>query len=236
MEIIPTTNNQKTENVNVEEEWKEKYWVDNNPQLKELLCYPRENYESKYSLANNQGINKLLEISPELKLDPRYFKLRELLEAKKWEEADEETFNVMLKVADHEKQAWLFGNDINNFPCEDLRIIDHLWVKYSNDFWGFSVQKKFYKSPGGTEEREKVWLDFCDRIGWRKDEEWKTYSALVKKDSPNGKFSPNVDTKGQMPAFWLKSGEKGWGVVGTSKKWGRAHVCELLTRAKACNL
>ncbi|CCQ59603.1 GUN4 domain-containing protein, partial [Crocosphaera watsonii] len=39
----------------------------------------------------------------------------------------------------------------DNFPCEDLRIIDQLWVKYSNGQFGFSVQKQIYMDElGGT--------------------------------------------------------------------------------------
>ncbi len=177
----PTTNNHKTENVNVEEECQEKYWVDNNPQLKELLCYPRENeIKSEYSLANNQGIKKLLEVSPEQKLAPKYFKLRELFEAGKWKEADEETYQVMLKVADRETELWLDIDSIDNFPCEDLRIIDHLWVEYSKGKFGFSVQKEIYESLGGTRDYNKeVWDNFCDRMGWKKGGKYVNYSDLT---------------------------------------------------------
>ena len=177
----PTTNNHKTENVKVKEECQEKYWVDNNPQLKELLCYPRENeIKSEYSLANNKGIKKLLEVSPEQKLAPKYFKLRELFEAGKWKEADEETYQVMLKVADRETEQWLDLDSIDNFPCEDLRIIDHLWVEYSKGKFGFSVQKEIYESLGGTRDyNEKVWKNFCERTGWIKGGKYVNCSDLT---------------------------------------------------------
>jgi serine/threonine-protein kinase len=98
-----------------------------------------------------------------------YRKLRDLLKAWKWEEAEKETLRVMLVVAKREKEGWLENEDIDNFPCEDLRTIDQLWVKYSNDKFGFSVQKRIYQSFGGTREYNyETWNKFVDRVGWRK--------------------------------------------------------------------
>ena len=54
----------------------------------------------------------------------------------------------MLAVAKREKE--LDVNSIDNFPCEDLRTIDQLWVKYSDGRFGFSVQKRIYQNLGGT--------------------------------------------------------------------------------------
>jgi len=96
-----------------------------------------------------------------------YYELRNLLAAGKWKEADEETARVMLKVAGREKQGWLNRENIDNFPCEDLRTIDQLWVKYSDGRFGFSVQKHIYQSLGGTREyNSEVWEAFTDQVGW----------------------------------------------------------------------
>ncbi|MFM6271628.1 MAG: GUN4 domain-containing protein, partial [Dolichospermum sp.] len=73
-----------------------------------------------------------------------YRKLRDLLKAGKWKEADEETLRVMLAVA-REREGWLNVESIDNFPCADLRTIDQLWVKYSDGRFGFSVQKRIYQ-------------------------------------------------------------------------------------------
>ena len=113
-----------------------------------------------------------------------YINLRNLLAAKKWKEADEETARVMLKVAGREKEGWLGRESIDNFPCEDWRTIDQLWLKYSNGRFGFSVQKRIYQSLGGTEEYdEKVWEKFGDKVGWRKNnwlkQEWLYYEDLT---------------------------------------------------------
>jgi eukaryotic-like serine/threonine-protein kinase len=105
-----------------------------------------------------------------------YINLRNLLAAKKWKEADEETARVMLKAAGREERGFLDVEHIEKFPCEDLRTIDQLWVKYSNGHFGFSVQKRIYQSLGGTREYdEKVWDKFGDRVGWRKNNQWLYY-------------------------------------------------------------
>lgn len=106
-----------------------------------------------------------------------YRQLRDLLKAGKWQEADKETFAVMHKASDREKQDFLGYDNIGKFPPTDLRIIDQLWEKYSNKHFGFSVQNRIWESVGGDYEK------FGDRIGWRKGmlifKEWLSYSELT---------------------------------------------------------
>jgi uncharacterized caspase-like protein len=97
-----------------------------------------------------------------------YTKLRDLLATGEWKEADLETYKKMLEAASRTEDGWLGPEDIDRFPCEDLRTIDQLWVKYSNGRFGFSVQKRIYESLGGTREYDdKIWQAFGDRVGWR---------------------------------------------------------------------
>ena len=114
-----------------------------------------------------------------------YRNLRDLLAAGKWKEADEETAKVMCKVAGREKEGWLDVEHIDKFPCEDLRTIDQLWVKYSNGRFGFSVQKRIYQSLGGTREyNREIWERFGDRVGWRKNGEWLYYNLTFSTKAP----------------------------------------------------
>ena len=109
-----------------------------------------------------------------------YRKLRDLLKAKKWQEADEETRTVISKAASRESEGWLRGSDAENFSCQDLGTIDKLWVKYSNGKFGFSVQKQIYLSLGGTKEYNRdVWKKLGDKVGWRKGGQWLSYSELT---------------------------------------------------------
>jgi serine/threonine protein kinase len=97
-----------------------------------------------------------------------YRQLDRLLASEKWKEADEETLKKMLEAAGRTKERWLSIEDIDRFPCEDLRTIDQLWVKYSNGRFGFSVQKRIYESLGKSEEYDwEIWEAFVDRLGWR---------------------------------------------------------------------
>lgn len=93
-----------------------------------------------------------------------YRQLRDLLAVGKWKEADAETARVMLAAMKREKEGWLREEDTWFFPCEDLRTIDQLWVKYSNGRFGFSVQKRIYQSLG---EREATTRKFGEPLATR---------------------------------------------------------------------
>jgi len=95
----------------------------------------------------------------------RYHKLRDLLSAGEWKKADLETRQVMLQVAGREKEGWQISA-LENFPCEDLRAIDKLWVKYSHGRFGFSVQKRIGLEEGGNICN---WGRVLEVIGWLRD-------------------------------------------------------------------
>ncbi|WP_232251506.1 GUN4 domain-containing protein [Oscillatoria acuminata] len=174
-------------------------------------------------------------------ISSRYQKLQQFLASGKWREADEETRRVMLQVAGREKERWLNLDDINQFPCEDLRQIDGLWVQYSNGRFGFSVQKRIWQECGGkvdleTEER------LADRVGWKmrgksiKNYDKLTFSTL----SPPGNLPAvwihydkltfsTVSPPGHLPAvgswfFWLGPYWRGWAV---SVFFSRVQTCKL---------
>ncbi|UJS06236.1 serine/threonine-protein kinase [Cylindrospermopsis raciborskii] len=103
----------------------------------------------------------------------RYTQLETLLKAQNFREADEETARVMLAVANRQSEGWLRIEDAENFPCQELRTIDNLWLKYSQGKFGISVQQEIYKNLGGTKQFDvNVWRSFGDRVGWRKQGSW----------------------------------------------------------------
>ncbi|MDY7008403.1 MAG: GUN4 domain-containing protein [Cyanobacteriota bacterium] len=91
---LESTNNQETGNAN--------YWINNYPKIEKLLCSEmrlnNKQKSGKKYIFENGSIKKLLEVSPQ-GIPSKYFKLREFLAAKKWKEADEETYRVMLQVS-----------------------------------------------------------------------------------------------------------------------------------------
>ncbi|MBW4633692.1 MAG: GUN4 domain-containing protein [Iphinoe sp. HA4291-MV1] len=118
-----------------------------------------------------------------------YTKLRDLLAAGKWKEADYETYLVMFQVVGRKEDYWIREEELLNIPCTDLRTIDQLWVKYSNGRFGFSVQKRIYQSLGGRREYDnKIWEAFGDAVGWRKGGEWLYYYKEITFDlrAPQG--------------------------------------------------
>ena len=152
-----------------------------------------------------------------------YINLRNLLAAKKWREADKETARVMLKVAGREKERCLDSESIEKFPCEDLRTIDQLWVKYSNGRFGFSVQKRIYQSLGGTSSYDdKVWKKFGDKVGWRKNNELLYYKDLS--------FSEKAPQAHLPTSNWWYVYEYGGGCVVI-----RDEVC-LFSRVETCKV
>ncbi|HIK29465.1 MAG: GUN4 domain-containing protein [Oscillatoriaceae bacterium SKW80] len=124
-----------------------------------------------------------------------YSLLKELLAAGKWKEADLETTAVILKAAGREREGWITQESLANFPCQDLRTIDNLWVKYSQGRFGFSIQKSIYF------EVKKDFERFAERVGWRVLNNWLKYSEL--------NFSLNA------PVGHLPSGGVGY------KRWTR---------------
>jgi hypothetical protein len=146
-----------------------------------------------------------------------YTKLRDLLANQKWKEADEETEKAMLTVAGRD-DSLLEIEDIDNFPCEDLRTIDRLWLKFSNGKFGFSVQKEKYQQLGGTRDFEpEIWEIFATEVGWCElrwvsdgKGGWKNYGEL------NWEFPVMGKTHaGHLPAKWLLRELDG----GTGHRW-----------------
>lgn len=101
-----------------------------------------------------------------------YSQLDQLLAAGRWQEADQYTWLVMLIVVDREAEGWLRLEDIENFPCADLHAIDQLWTEYSGGRFGFNAQRQILSSL------ENNYTDFCDRVGWRQQENWLNYDEL----------------------------------------------------------
>ncbi|NJN90297.1 MAG: GUN4 domain-containing protein [Leptolyngbyaceae cyanobacterium SL_5_14] len=117
-----------------------------------------------------------------------YTKLRDLLKAQRWQEADRETYEVMIRAVGKKSGDWFTSNELLNFPCTDLKTIDSLWVKYSNGRFGFSVQKKIYLECGGIPDGQyhrEAFGKFGDRVGWRKNKEW-VFDVTFRTSSPQG--------------------------------------------------
>lgn len=68
-----------------------------------------------------------------------------------------------LKLSNNEKRNWLYFTDVVSLPSEDLRIINILWKIYSQERFGFSVQRDIWLSNNCNWDR--LWVS----IGWKKN-------------------------------------------------------------------
>lgn len=96
-----------------------------------------------------------------------YIPLEKMLFEQKWKKADQETAAIILKILDRETESWLRLEDIAKIPCEDLHTIDKLWMYYTNERFGFSIQKQIWKKVGGDiDANDKTWERFGKHVGW----------------------------------------------------------------------
>lgn len=119
-----------------------------------------------------------------------YTQLQYLLADQQWQSADNMTRQIMLKVTGVDRQAdpLMTKQQISNFPCKHLIKIDHLWVKYSENHFGFSVIKKIY------DEVDQDYRQLSKLVGWYNGDQWISYQAI--------NFSINAPI-GHLPLTWL---------------------------------
>ncbi|MDJ0619514.1 MAG: GUN4 domain-containing protein [Calothrix sp. MO_192.B10] len=161
-----------------------------------------------------------------------YEQLEKLLIEKKWQEADQETWNQMLKVAKTEKK--IGDQDIINFSCKDLRHIDRLWRNYSNNKFGFSVQLQIYKETGDRLHQtisyknfSTRYLEYAYQTGWYNRElgEFRSYPLEVMI------IANKQDARGTLP--YPVGGAAGY--RGTLSGAGKGQFA-LISRADICKL
>ncbi|MFM2060515.1 MAG: hypothetical protein RLZZ507_185 [Cyanobacteriota bacterium] len=143
---------------------------------------------------NIQAPTQTDDLSSERGID--YTTLRDLLAAQKWQEADTETYEVMIKAVGKKSGDWFTSDELLNFPCKDLRTIDQLWVKYSNGRFGFSVQKEIYLSVGGKPDGEYdsvAWVRFAKKVGWKNEEDKWIEKVKFYTSAPKGHLPVSLD-------------------------------------------
>ncbi|TAF05367.1 MAG: serine/threonine protein kinase [Nostocales cyanobacterium] len=123
-----------------------------------------------------------------------YKKLDQLLKAKKWQQADQETWAVMCQALSKPVGKYLFNSDLENFPVEDLQIIDQLWIKHSQGQFGFSVQVQIYESFN------RDYAKFCEAVGWDITKSSSFTQYLFFKPVP----------KGNLPSHSWVGGTQSW--------------------------
>jgi len=183
---------------------------------------PQDNLEPEL-LAELKAVEKTVQNS-------LYQQLETFLKNGQWKEADGETDRLMLQIVGKEADQWLSLEDIENFPCDDLRAIDKLWVDYSNGKFGFSVQNKVWMACGGVSGRYDwdVYEKFADQVGWRRSEDWLSYSELT--------FLLEDSKRAHLPGYRWGRGGKLMGVSIRSEFGGGVEFSFFAQRLATCNI
>ncbi len=133
----------------------------------------------------------------------RYQNLSNFLKEQNFKAADQETTKIMLEVAGEDRDNLTPGG-ISKFPCNALLVIDQLWLRYSNQHFGFSLQLKTYYEVGGTidtirAQDMKTLESFANKVGWLDEKKKAKFDQYDSWD-----FSLSAP-QGCFPAHWWKS-------------------------------
>ena len=106
-----------------------------------------------------------------------YTNLENLLKTGQLKDADDETAYLLTKAINPERGASLYEEHLEFISCDVWDTINQLWLMYSDNRFGFSVQKDIYLECGGTADGRRYadrdpWNCFGDRVGWRVNGEW----------------------------------------------------------------
>lgn len=165
-----------------------------------LVQFAKEFIEEFKPLISHKKYKENIDDSLSSSRNIDYSKLQHLLQERQWQAADEETVALMLEVVGRRRDDWLRATDLKNFPLVDLRTVDQLWVKYSQNRFGFSIQRRVWKSLGSKTD----WQAECamsEQVGWQDKGKWIKYESLD--------FSLGAP-EGHLPAVngWI--GGRGW--------------------------
>ena len=148
---------------------------------------------------------------------PDFTDLRQFLELKNWEEADKETFKILLSIVGPTSQdqgrfeldEWqaFIENEEN---CTMVRNLDALWSFSSNSQLGFSAQRRVFQNS------DQNFLDFYKRVKWLTEgaDAWLVSwnyadGEAIYVEKPNFKDAASIE--GHLPALmeWeVASGEE----------------------------
>ena len=154
-----------------------------------------------------------------------YLRLRDLLAAQEWHQADEETYEIILKKMNRVKEGWLDYESTVRLPCDLLQKLDRMWLEFSQGRFGFSVQRQIWQELGSKIDYETE-CQLGERLGWRVDEQWQSCDRLIfSLEAPIG----HLPWDGHLPKEQLKE-------LGLTSTYGRWWCCLILSRCTDCGI
>ncbi len=98
-----------------------------------------------------------------------YTSLRNLLETHQWEKADQNTYDLITMAGDKDNSGAITSTEFADLACEDLQMIDRLWLEYSQGKFGLSVQQRIYETVGKIFQVDvNSYRQFAQKVGWKK--------------------------------------------------------------------
>lgn len=133
-----------------------------------------------------------------------YKPLQALLRKGRWKDADQETFQILLKLSNRETEGWLSQADVENLACKDLQTLNQLWDYYSDGRFGFSRQQQIWESLGGQvgQYTPEMAAKFGDLVGWRKRGQWLKYEQLNFSNRAHDGHLPATTGNGVSGGVW----------------------------------
>lgn len=176
--------------------------------------------ERAEQVALTERVQQLEALVPLITDVDRYQRLQALLLQGDLREADQETLRVIMQEAAQSEREGLTPDQVKQFPCSVLQVIDRLWTQHTDQRFGFSVQLAIYQEVGGSlstaiSQDLPLLVKLGDRLGWRADGKWKT--------SDQASYSPQAPV-GCYPVVWWDSP---YGAKMVNYFLSRLFTCEL---------
>jgi GUN4-like len=126
------------------------------------------------------GLCVLLPIGYRQATYTNYGRLEALLATHQWQEADRQTTEIILRESNWWASTWkMWGvallsgkltgwyEPIKQYSCHDLERLDNLWLKYSHERFGLSVQQQIFERIAAQSKDEfRTYDAFIDEVAW----------------------------------------------------------------------
>ena len=164
------------------------------------LAIPINLYPQWQAIRNSQRLSSPLP-SPNQTLE-------QLLAAKKWGQANDKTWEILLKEGDVDQSGDLDSFEVKNLECSTLKYLDVKWQQASGGEYGFKVQRGIYSAYHSEYNRDNPesnidkYTAFAQKVGW-----FNNIQEISKDLSPNSLYSRKKTNRGFYP-IWFVYGEK----------------------------
>ncbi len=124
--------------------------------------------------------SNLLHIAAEIVIPTNidYTRLRQLLDAGQWQEADLETKRILLELVDRTTDNPFRLEDVGSLTAGDLHILDRLWNEYSDGHFGYSVQQQIWQNLAEDRSIPQRIDGVIQRCGWQEGRHWRSWHRL----------------------------------------------------------